>query len=70
MRTPPASKGASKQRSGDPERTVPRKGPLTGFIGEIESIRLTNGAIALTTRLVISGVLGIARLYQRNRSRW
>ena len=72
MRASPASRGESKHRSSDTERTLPesRKGLVTRFIVENESIRLTNGLIALTTRVLASGVYGIARVYQRNRSRW
>ncbi len=71
MRTP-ASKGESKHHSDDTERTLPEsnKSLVTWFIVENESIRLTNGLIALTTRVLTSGVRGIARVAQRNRSRW
>ena len=72
MRATPASKSESKHRSSDTERTLPEsnKSLVTWFIVENESIRLTNGLIALTTRVLTSGVRGIARVYQRNRSRW
>jgi hypothetical protein len=58
-----------------------KKNPITEFIVETESVRLTNwsigitwktsaGLIALTTRLFTSVVLGIAGVSRRNRSRW
>jgi hypothetical protein len=58
-----------------------RKDPVTQFIVETESIRLTNWFIrttwktaaclvALTTRLFASIVLAIAAIHQRNRFRW
>ena len=43
---------------------------LTHWIGQTESVRLTNGLIALTTRLFTSSALALARLLQRRRSRW
>jgi len=72
MRGTPGSKAESKRRSGGTERVLPesRKGLVTRLIADNESVRLTNGLIALTTRLVTSSILGIARAYQRNRSRW
>ena len=72
MRGTPESNAQSKRHSGDTERMLPesRKGLVTRLIVDNESIRLTNGLIALTTRLVTSSILGIARVYQRNRSRW
>jgi hypothetical protein len=50
--------------------TDSRKHPLTRWIAEIESVKLTNALIALTVRLVASTVLGTARLVRRRRSRW
>jgi hypothetical protein len=72
MRGTLGSNAQSKHRSGDTERMLPesRKGLVTRLIVDNESIRLTNGFIAITTRLVTSSILGIARVYQRNRSRW
>jgi hypothetical protein len=72
MRGTLASNAQSKHRSGDTERMLPesRKGLVTRLIAENESVRLTNGLIALTARLVTSNILGIARVYQRNRFRW
>ena len=72
MRDTPASKSKTKHRSSDTERTLPEpnKSLATWFIAENESVRLTNGLIALTTRVLTSGVRGMALLYQRNRSRW
>jgi hypothetical protein len=59
----------------------PQKKTAAQFITETESIRLTNwfirttwktGAliVALTARLFASIFLAIARIFQRNRSRW
>jgi hypothetical protein len=72
MRATPGPKAESNRRSGGTERVFPesRKGLVTRLIAENESVRLTNGLIALATRLVTSSILGIARVYQRNRSRW
>ena len=57
MRTP-ASKDDSKHHSDDTERTLPEssKSLVTWFVVDNESIRLTNGLIALTTRVLTSGV--------------
>jgi hypothetical protein len=72
MRATPGPKAESNRRSGGTERVLPesRKGLVTRLIVENDSIRLTNGLIALATRLVTSSILGTARVYQRNRSRW
>jgi hypothetical protein len=58
-----------------------KKNPITKFIVETESVRLTNwsirtawktsvGLIALTTRLSTSIFLASVRVSQRNRFRW
>jgi len=70
MRAVPPSRDKSKPRSSDTERGEANKTLVTWFIAENESVRLTNGLIALTTRVFTTGVRGIALLYQRNRSRW
>ena len=72
MRATRDQKAESKHRSGDTQRMLPesRKGLVTRLIADNESVRLTNLLIALATRLVTSSILGIARVYQRNRSRW
>ena len=72
MRATPGPKAETKHRSGGTERVLPesRKGLVTRLIVDNESIRLTNGLFAFATRLVTSSILGIARVYQRNRSRW
>jgi hypothetical protein len=72
MRGTLGSNAQSKHRSGDTERMLPesRKSLVIRLIADNESVRLTNLLIALATRLVTSSILGIARVYQRNRSRW
>ena len=50
--------------------TDSRKHPVTRWMLETESVRLTHALIALTVRLVASTVLATARLFQRRRSRW
>ena len=72
MRDARDQKPESNRHSGGTERVSPesRKGLVTRLIADNESVRLTNGLIALSTRLVTSSILGIARVYQRNRSRW
>ena len=72
MRATPGPKAESDRHSDGMERVLPEstKGLVTHFVAENESVRLTNLLIALATRLVTSSILGIARVYQRNRSRW
>jgi len=72
MRATPGPKAESNRRSGGTEHVFPesRKGLVTRLIVDNESIRLTNGLFAFATRLVTSSILGIARVYQRNRARW
>lgn len=61
-----------KDRPGSGGRGLPeaRKGFATRFVSENESTRLTNGMIALAIRLITSSVVGMVRLFQRNRSSW
>jgi hypothetical protein len=47
-----------------------RKEATTPFIARFDSIRLTNGLIALTTRLFTASVLAIVRASRRKRFRW
>jgi hypothetical protein len=46
-----------------------RKKDTTPFLARVDSIRLTNGVIALTTRLFTSSVLAIVRTSRRKRLR-
>ena len=48
----------------------PKKDSIVGFIAKTESVRLTNGLIALTARLFTSTVLAILTATQRKRPRW
>lgn len=65
-------KDESSNRLGETKRDLPapRKGFATRLISENESIRLTNGLIALTVRLIISVILIVIRLIHGNRSHW
>lgn len=56
----------------DTEHTMsnPRNDPGTPLLTRLNSFRLTNGIIALTTRLFTSSALAIVRASQRKRLRW